>query len=33
MGTQELGAGTGRGTGHGQVLKLLYEHPARLDDK
>lgn len=33
VGDQELGAGTGHGTGPGQVLKLLYEYPARLDDK
>lgn len=32
-GNQDLGAGTGHGTCPGQVLKLLYEHPTRLDDK
>ena len=33
VGNQELRAGSGHGTGPGQVLKLLYEHPAKLDDK
>lgn len=30
VGNQELGAGRGRGTGPDQVLKFLYEQPARL---
>lgn len=33
VGDQELGAGPEHGTCPGQVLKLLYKHPARLDDK
>ena len=33
VGNQESRAGSGHGTGPGQVLKLLYEHPAKLDDK